>query len=76
MSKVLILENVLCVRIALIGIQKRGIFSGALIKKRVYCPKYVDGNSINNHFEGINFGDSDTLPFILDNNRFRVIVMK
>ena len=46
------------------------------LKKRRYCPKHVDGDQINSHFDDKDIGDIDSLPGRLDNSPFRIFGMK
>ena len=60
----------------LIELRKRGVFASALIKKRWYWPRYVDGNVINAHMAGKPLGAVDALPGQMDNVPFNIFVMK
>ena len=57
-----VLDSGFCVLLALIELHKRGVFAAALIKKRQYWPKFIDGNAIAAHFEDKEVGDIDSWP--------------
>jgi hypothetical protein len=42
-GKVVILDSGFCVLHALINLKKRGLYAGAVIKKRRYWPSYIQG---------------------------------
>ena len=71
-----ILDSGFCVLKGLIELRKRGVFASALIKKRWYWPRYVDGNAINAHMAGKPLGAVDALPGQMDNVPFNIFVMK
>ena len=45
-GKLVILGKVFCVLKAIVSLKKRGIYASALIKKRRYWSKYIDGSGI------------------------------
>ena len=49
-SRVLVLDSGICVLKEIVELRKKGIFGAALIKKRQYWPRHVDGEMIKNHF--------------------------
>ena len=57
-----VLDSGFCVLLALIELRKQGVFAAALIKKRQYWPKFIDGNAIAAHFEDKEVGDIDSWP--------------
>jgi hypothetical protein len=52
------------------------VFSAALIKKRRYWPKYIDGDRIKQHFQSKAIGAIDALRGELDEVPFHVFGMK
>ena len=60
----------------IIELQKCGVFASALIKKRRYWPKHVDGEGIARHFEDKPIGTTMRLPGVLDGERFDLFCMK
>jgi Transposase IS4 len=60
----------------LIELRNRGVFGAAVIKKRRYWPKYIDGDALAAHFEDKNIGDVDCLSGTLRSVPFGVYCMK
>jgi Transposase IS4 len=52
----LVLDSGFCVLKALIELRKVGLYAAAVIKKRRYWPKYIDGDAVAAHFEGKDIG--------------------
>lgn len=75
-GKVVILDSGFCVLRGIVELLKKGVYSSALIKKRRYWPKYVDGAAIDTHFENIEVGGCDALPGVLDGVQFHIFGMK
>ena len=75
-GKLVILDSGFCVLQAIIELQKRGVYSSALIKKRRYWPKYIDGDAVRQHFDAKEVGSTDSWPGKLDNQDFHVFAMK
>ena len=55
---------------------KRGLYASALIKKRRYWPKHVNGDAIKAHFEDKNVGDVDAWKGVLDGVPLHIFAMK
>ena len=66
MAKIVVLDSGFCVLRALVELRKRGVFAHALIKKRKYWPKYIKGDEIKAHFEGLEVGTADAIKGTLD----------
>ena len=49
-GRVVILDSGFCVLSGIVELAKRGLHSGALIKKRRYWPKWILGEEIKAHF--------------------------
>lgn len=75
-GKVVILDSGFCVLKGLIELKKKGVFASALIKKRRFWPKGIDGNRIINHFDNLAVGTTDRLPGNYENVKFDVFAMK
>lgn len=75
-GKIVVLDSGFCVLKGIIELKKRGVFAAALIKKRKYWPKYIDGDRIKQHFTHKNVGDVDALKGELESVRFHVFAMK
>lgn len=75
-GKLVILDSGFCVLKALIELKKKGVYASALIKKRRFWPKGIDGDDIARHFVHKPVGATDRLPGICDNVKFDVFAMK
>ena len=75
-GKVVVLDSGFCVLKALVELKKKGVFSAALIKKRRYWPKYIDGDRIKAHFNDQEVGHVDALKGTLDGVPFYIHAMK
>jgi len=75
-GKLVILDSGFCVVKGLVELKRKGVFASALIKKRRYWPKYIDGDAIKSHFEGAEVGSADALRGSVDNIDFHVFAMK
>ena len=73
---IVILDNGFCILRAIIELKKRGVYASALITKRKYCPKYIDGDSINAHFEGKEVSSIDSLPEKMHNVPFHIFLKR
>ena len=73
---VVILDSGFCVLRAIIELKKRGVFASALIKKRRFWPKYIDGDAIDLHFKDKDIGKSDSLPGKMHDIPFHIFGMK
>jgi hypothetical protein len=51
-GSVVVMDSGFCVVQAITELRMAGVFSSALIKKRRYWPRYVDGDMIKAHFNG------------------------
>jgi hypothetical protein len=60
----------------IIELKKMGVFASALIKKRRYWPKDVDGEAISSYFDDKDVGHSDAWPGEIDGVRFHIFCMK
>ena len=47
----MVLDSGFCVLKAIVDLQKVGVYSAALIKKRKYWPKGVPGEAMQSHFD-------------------------
>ena len=73
---IVIIDSGLCVLKGIIELRKKGVFASALIKKRRYWPKYINGADIKSHFKNKNVGDANSWAGTLDNIPFHVYTMK
>jgi hypothetical protein len=75
-GKVVVLDSGFCVLQALIEIKKKGLFAAAVIKKRRYWPRHIDGEGINTKLKDEPVGTQTALPGVLDDVRFHVFCLK
>ena len=75
-GSVVVLDSGFCVVKGIVALKKKGIFSAALIKKRKYWPKYIDGDRIKSHFDDKPVGSVDALEGNINGNFFHVFAMK
>ena len=71
-----VLDSGFCVLKGLVEIKKRGVFAVALIKKRHYWPKYIDGKATKEHFKDLPVGSVDAMSGVLDGVPMNVFSMK
>ena len=58
-GKAVVLDSGFCVAKGVFDLEEKGVFAGALIKKRRYWPKGVPGALIDEQFENMEVGDFD-----------------
>jgi Transposase IS4 len=75
-GKVVVLYSGLCVLQGLIELRKKGVFAAAIVKKRRYWPKHIDGDGIKTHFEGKEVGDTYTIAGTQGGVPFHIMGMK
>ena len=75
-GRVVIMDSGFCVLQALIELLLVGVYSSAVIKKRRYWPKYIDGEGIHQHFQTKEVGQCDSLPETLSGKAFSIFCMK
>jgi hypothetical protein len=75
-GRIVIMDSGFCVLKALIKLASVGVYASAVIKKRHYWPKYIDGAAIDARFEDNEIGTTDSLPGIMDGVQFRIYCMK
>ena len=75
-GRVVIMDSGFCVLQSLIQLASVGVYESAVIKKRRYWPKYINGDAIDLHFESKDIGETDSLPGTLDGINFEVFCMK
>lgn len=74
-GKVVILDSGFCVLKGLVELRKKGIFAAALIKKRRYWPKYIDGEGTSDHLRDKEVGTADSRSGTLSGVPFRVMAL-
>ncbi|KAI2496884.1 Transposase IS4 [Fragilaria crotonensis] len=70
------MDSGFCVIDAILNLASVGIFSSAVIKKRRYWPKYIDGEAIDQYFVGKTVGSVEALPGSVGGKAFRLFAMK
>ena len=75
-SKVVVLDSGFCVLQGIAQLRKKGVFAAALIKKRKYWPKYIDGDRIKAHFKDKEVGTVDAMKGSLDGVNVQVHCFK
>eukprot|EP00804_Cyclotella_cryptica_P018793 CCRYP_021187-RA/>CCRYP_021187-RA protein AED:0.33 eAED:0.33 QI:0/0/0/1/0/0/2/0/393 len=65
-----------CVLLALLSLKKKGVYGGALIKKRRYWPSMVAGDAIDKHFDDKEVGSVAAVEGTHDGVRYNIWVMK
>jgi Transposase IS4 len=75
-GKVVVLDSGFCVLKGLIELRRRGVFAAAMIKKRRYWPRHVDGTMIQSYFEDKEVGHADSFGGELDNIPYHIYCMK
>ena len=72
----MILDSGFCVLRGMIELAKKGVFASALIKKRRFWPKHVDGEALKEKFRNVQPGFTDRLPGTWDTVPFDIFAMK
>lgn len=75
-GRVVIMDSGFCVLQSLLMLASRGVYASAVIKKRRFWPKHINGDEIDKHFEGKEVGSVDALPGSMFHRRFHVFCMK
>lgn len=75
-GKLVVLDSGFCVLKGLIELRRRGVFASAVIKKRRYWPKYIDGDEIKLYFAFKDVGHADSIGGTLEDVPFDVFCMK
>lgn len=73
---VVILDSGFCVLKGIIELLKNGVFASALIKKRRYWPRYVDGDAIDARMANKAVGECDALHGTIDGTGYALFAMK
>jgi Transposase IS4 len=75
-GNVVVLDSGFCVLQPLIEIRKKGVFAAAVVKKRRYWPKHIDGKRIKEHFEDKEIGEVDAIQGKMHGHVLHVMRMK
>ena len=72
---IIILDSGFCVLKGIIELMKRGIYTGALIKKCHYWPKFIKGDAMDAHMSTKATGETACLTGMMDNVKYYVFAM-
>ena len=75
-GRYVVLDSGFCVLKAICDLQKVGVYSCALIKKRKFWPKGVPGEAMQSHFDGMNVGDCDAIQGVMEGTTYNLWGMK
>lgn len=75
-GRYVVLDSGFCVLMAIVGLFQKGLYAGALIKKRKYWPKYVPGQAMENWFGSKSVGDVGAITGILNGVKYYLWGMK
>ena len=75
-GRYVVFDSGFCVLQAIVALYEKGIFAGALIKKRKFWPKYIPGAAIDNWFSDKAVGAVEALTGMLTGIRYFVWGMK
>ena len=75
-GSIVVLDSGFCVLKGIIELRKRGIYAAAVIKKRRYWPKHIDGEGVQLHFMDKEPGTFDAHKGSLDGESFYLYCMK
>jgi hypothetical protein len=71
------MDSGFCVFFALVKLATFGVYGSAVIKKRRFWPKDIQGDAIDRHFKGKEIGFVDALPGLLEGQHcFKIFCMK
>ena len=74
-EKIVVMDSGFYVLNGLVELKKKGVFGHALIKKRRYWPKYIDGDEAAHHFDSKEVGDVNCRDGMLDGVHVRLFGM-
>jgi hypothetical protein len=75
-AKMVVLDSGFCVLKGIVELKKRGVYAAALIKKRRYWPKHINGDDVKAHFEDKDVGEIGALGGTMEEVPFHVYAMK
>jgi hypothetical protein len=76
-GKAVVFDSGFCVAKGIVELAARGVYGGALIKKRRYWPKSVPGDLIDRHFADKEVGDYDMLETTTEEGKpFKIFCFK
>ena len=75
-GKIVVLDSGFCVLTAFVLLKEAGVYAAAVIKKRRYWPKYVDGTLMDTHMQNKEIGDVDIMQGKLKDKKCIYLLMK
>ncbi|KAL7549033.1 hypothetical protein ACHAWF_012294, partial [Thalassiosira exigua] len=75
-GRYIVLDSGFCVLKAILALRDRGLFAGALIKKRRYWPTLVPGDKMEEHFASKKVGEIDAIQGEKDRVKYTLWGMK
>ena len=75
-AKCVILDSEFCVLWAIAELRNKGVYASAVVKKRRYWSKYVDGDAVKKYFLTKDVGASDAIVGTLHGVPFHLFCMK
>ncbi len=75
-GKVVIMDSGFCVLEGILQLKRVGVYCSALIKKRKFWPKHVDGDKLAEHFHNKAVGTADARLGVKDGRSFYIYAMK
>ena len=75
-GRLVVLDSGFCILQGLVELEKVGVFTHALIKKRQYWPKHVPGEQIIQHFTDKSVSSSDAIKGESDGVPYHIYSMK
>jgi hypothetical protein len=75
-GSIVIMDSGFCVVKAIVELLKHGVYASAVIKKRRYWPRYIDGKQMNEFFADKESGYVQVKKQMLDGIEYKVYAMK
>lgn len=75
-GRYVVLDSGFCVLKAIVALYEKGIYAGALIKKRRFWPSLVPGVAMDARFNGKNTGECDAISGTLNGSPYKIWGMK
>jgi len=75
-GRYIVLDSGFCVLKAIVALYRKGLYAGALIKKRRYWPTLVPGEAMDARFAGKAVGDVDQITGVMENVNYKLFGMK
>jgi len=73
---IVILDSGLCVLKGIVELMKKGVYAGALIKKRRYWPKFIKGDAMDSRMKDDAVGTTRVVKGLMDNIEYYVFNLR